>query len=236
MEFCKECSARLPKGVWKVSVRADSAFFNGTLPDFPESKGALYLIKVKMKGLKALLSGKKWKKVRNVFGFESTEFYYQCAGWSKPRRFVAVRELVGIKTDGMLFPEYEYRYFCYVTNDDHTPWKAHKKYGKRSASENWIEWCENQMAAGSISTWDFQADSAIFQTCVFACNLMVWMMFMTNKHKPHHEPDTIRAWLIHVPACLLTGSNRLVLKLSKNLFFKGKWLEVENAVNQLCFG
>lgn len=236
VEFCEECFARLPKGVWKVFVRADSAFFNGFLLDFIESKGASYLIKVKMKGLEELLAVQKWKKVRNVSGFESSEFEYRCGGWSKSRRFVAVRELAEIKTEGLLFPEYKYRYFCYVTNEDYTPWKAHKKYGKRSTSENWIEWCKNQMAAGSIRTCDFWANSAIFQICILAYNLMVWMMLMTNKHRLHQEPGTIRAWLICVPARLLTGSNRLILKLSKNLFFKGKWLEVENAVSHLCFG
>lgn len=234
-EFCKECFARLPKGVWKVFVRADSAFFNGALLDFIEGKGASYLIKVKMKGLEALLEVRKWKKVRNISGFESAEFEYQCEGWSKPRRFVAVRELIGIRTEGLLFPEYEYRYFCYVTNDDYTPWKAHKKYGKRSTSENWIEWCKKQMAAGNIRTQDFWANSAIFQTCILAYNLMVWMMLLTNRHKLHQEPDTVRRWLINVPGRLLMSSRRLVIKLSRNSFFKEKWLEVENAVNQLCF-
>jgi len=114
VEFCKECFARIPKGVWKVFVRADSAFFNGEFLDFLESKGALYLIKVKMKGLEELLSLKKWQKVRNMPGFESTEFEYKCAGWSKPRRFAAVRELIEVITEGLLFPKYEYQYFCYV--------------------------------------------------------------------------------------------------------------------------
>lgn len=236
VEFGKECFARLPKGVWKVFVRADSAFFNGSFFDFPESKGASYLIKVKMKGLTNLLSGKKWKKIRNADGFESTEFEYQCSGWSKPRRFVAVRELIGIKTEGLLFPEYEYNYFCYVTNEDYSHRKAHKKYGKRSTSENWIEWCKNQMAVGSIRTQDFWANSAIFHTCVLAYNLMVWMMVLTNKNKLlHQEPNTIRAWLINVPARLLTSSRRLVLKLSQNSFFKGKWLEIEKVIDCLRF-
>ena len=34
VEFMKECYARLPKGVWKVSVRGDSAFFISALLDF----------------------------------------------------------------------------------------------------------------------------------------------------------------------------------------------------------
>jgi len=235
VEFCKECFARIPKGVWKVFVRADSAFFNGEFLDFLESKGALYLIKVKMKGLEELLSLKKWQKVRNMPGFESTEFEYKCAGWSKPRRFAAVRELIEVITEGLLFPKYEYQYFCYVLNENFSPWKAHKKYAKRAASENWIEWCKNQMAAGTILTQDFWANTTVFQTCILAYNLMVWMMMLTGEKKLRYEPNTIKAWFIHVPARLLMGSRRWVLKLSQNAFFKGKWLEIENAVDCLCF-
>jgi len=99
----KECHARLPKGVWKVFVRGDSAFFIGALLDFLENKGAEYLIKVKMKGLETLMSGKKWRKVRNKPGFEVTEFFYQCSDWPHPRRFVAVRVPVEVKTDGFFF-------------------------------------------------------------------------------------------------------------------------------------
>jgi len=235
VEFMKECYARLPKGVWKVFVRGDSAFFIGALLDYLEGKGAEYLIKVKMKGLETPLSGKKWRKVKNMPGFQVTEFFYQCSDWLHPRRFVAVRVFVKVKTDGPLFPEYVYEYFCYVTNANLTPWKAHKEYGKRATSENWIEWCKNLMAAGSILTQDFQADSAIFQTCILAYNLMVWMMMLTQEHKLNEEPNTIRFRLIHVPARLLTGSRRLLLKLSESQYFKGKWLKIALALDRLSF-
>jgi len=117
VEFAKECFARLPKGVWKIFVRADSAFFDGAFLDFLESNGSLYLIKVKMKNLNTLLSGQAWKKVKNMPGFESTEFEYQCTEWEKPRRFKAVRTIDEIITEGVPSPVYVYRYFCYVTND-----------------------------------------------------------------------------------------------------------------------
>lgn len=235
VEFVKECFARLPKGVWKVFVRADSAFFNGALFDCLESKGAHYLIKVKMKNLETLLINKKWRKARNNPGYETTEFDHKCKGWKKHRRFVAVRELINIKTDGLLFPEYVYQYFCYVTNDNFTPWKAHKEYGKRSASENWIEWCKKQMAAGNIRTDDFWANSAIFQTCILSYNLIVWMMWLATGDKLRQEPNTIRFWFIHLPARLLTGSRSFTLKLSRNSFFKNKWIEIENTIANLIF-
>jgi hypothetical protein len=234
-EFVTECFERLPKGVWKIFVMADSAFFCGKLMDLLEGKNALYLIKVKLSHLSGLLSGKVWKPVRHMPGFECTEFMHRCAGWSKSRRFVAVRELTVVITEGLLFPKYEYRYFCYVTNDRLSPWKTHKKYAGRCACENWIEWCKNQMAAGSILTDDFWANSAIFQSCVLAYNLQVWLMLLTHGHKIRQEPVTVRFWFISIPARLLTGSRTLKLKLPKDSFFREKWKLLENAVDHLCF-
>jgi len=61
-------------------------------------------------------------------------------------------------------------------------------YGQRATSENWIEWCKNHMASGSILPQDFWANSAIFQTCIpawladrLAYNLMVWMMWLNDE-------------------------------------------------------
>jgi hypothetical protein len=42
VEFMKECVERLPKRVWKIVVRADSAFFSGALLDWLEEIGASY--------------------------------------------------------------------------------------------------------------------------------------------------------------------------------------------------
>lgn len=225
----------MPKGVWKVFVRADSAFFSGSFLDFLESRGALYLIKVKLSNLAGVLQRQKWTVIRNMPGFEAAEFYYQCADWKKPRRFVAIRKLIEIVTEGVLFPEYRYEYFCYVTNQGLSPWKTHKEYGKRAASENWIDWVKNQMAAGSILTQEFWANSAIFQTCILAYNIMVWMMWLKEGRRLSQEPNTIRFWLIRVPARLLTSSRQFVLKFSKNAYFKERWLELEVFFDQLCF-
>lgn len=235
-EFVTECFERLPEGIRKIFILADNAFFCGKLMDLLEGRGALYLIKVKLKNLSDLLSGQKWREIRNMPGFEAAAFMYRCTGWSKPRRFVAVRVLTGIITEGLLFPKPNYDYFCYVTNDDSlSPWKAHKKYAKRSACENWIEWCKNQMAAGSILTDDFWANSAVFQSCVLAYNLKVWLMLLTHRHKIRQEPFTVRYWFISIPARLLTGGGTLKLKLSENSFFREKWKLLENAVERLSF-
>jgi len=235
VEFMKECFSRIPKRAWSILVRADSGFFNGALLDLLEEKVSQYLIKVKMKNLVPLLMEQSWRKAKNKPGVETTEFMYKCHGWTRARRFAAVRILVDTETKGTLFPIPKYEFFCYVTNLSLTPWEAHKFYGKRATSENWIEWCKNQMASGSILTQDFWANSAIFQTSVLSYNLLVWMMWLNHEKGFKEEPDTIRAWLIHVPARLLHGSRQWVLKLSKTYLFKEQWQSIERSIAELSF-
>ena len=237
VEFMKECFSKLPKRIWKVDVRADSAFFNGALFDFLEEKGSEYLVKVKFKGLVTLLEKQKWQKISNKPGFEKTPFTYKCTGWAKERRFMAIRKVKEYESDDVLFdiPKIEYDYFCYVTNMNLTPWSAHKYYGKRATSENWIEWCKNQMASGSILTQDFWANSAIFQTCILAYNLMVWMMWLNDEAGFKEEPNTIRMFLIHVPARLMHAGRQWFLRLSKTYFFKERWQWLENSIHALSF-
>jgi hypothetical protein len=237
VEFIKECFARIPKRVWKIVVRADSAFFSGDLMDYLEEKSSQYMIKVKMRGLVSLLENQTWRKIKSRPGFESTVFQYKCSGWKRSRRFVAIREIIMTESDDCLFPEpkIEYNYFCYVTNMNLSPLASHKYYGKRATSENWIEWCKNHMASGSILTQDFWANSAIFQSCILAYNLMVWMMWLNNEAGFKEEPNTIRMYLIQVPAKLLHRSRQWILKLSESYPFREQWLQMEENIMKLEF-
>jgi len=235
VEFMKECFQRLPKRVWKVFVRADSAFFNGELLDFLEEQASQYLIKVKMKNMTELLMNLSWHKAKNKPGIETAHFMYKCLGWKKERKFVAVRTLIREQTEGLLYPVPQYELFCYVTNLELTAWECHALYGKRAASENWIEWCKNQMASGSILTQDFWANSAIFQTCILAYNLMVWMMWLNAEKGFRQEPNTIRDWLVRVPAFLVHSARQWIVKLSREYVFKEQWENIERSISSLSF-
>ena len=238
VEFLKECYERIPQreSPPQLFVRADSGFFDGDLLDFLESRHSEYLIKVKMKNLVGLLmSQRSWQREKGKTGIETVEFMHQCHGWKKERRFVAVRKLVAAQTEGVFFPMPEYEFFCYVTNLPHAPWHIHKLYGQRATSENWIAWCKSQMASGTIRTGSFWANSAIFQSCIMAYNLMVWMMWLTSEKSFHEEPETIRSWFIHVPATVVKTARKLILKLSEHYAFKQQWEEIDKALSSLSF-
>jgi len=91
------------------------------------------------------------------------------------------------------------------------------------------------MASGSILTHDFWANSAIFQSCILAYNLLAWMMWLNAEKGFREEPDTIRFWLIHVPARLIHSGHQWFLKLEKNYVFKEQWKDMENSISALGF-
>ena len=236
VEFLKECYERIPQRVSQLFVRADSGFFDGDLLDFLESRQSEYLIKVKMRNLvELLMSQTSWQREKGKTGIETVVFMHQCHGWKKARRFVAIRKLVAVQSEGVFFPMPQYEFFCYVTNLPHAPWHIHKLYGQRATSENWISWCKSQMASGTIRTGVFWANSAIFQSCILAYNLMVWMMWLTSEKSFHEEPETIRSWFIHVPATVVTTARKMTLKLSEHYAFKQQWEEIEQSLSSLSF-
>ena len=137
-----------------------------------------------MKGLTSLLEAQNGKKLKISRVLSRPSFNTDATGGRKnadSQQFAKINEVIDTKET--LFagtPKIEYSYFCYVGNMKLTPWAGHKYYGKRATSENWIEWCKNQMASGSILTQDFWANSAIFQTSILAYNLLVWIMWLND--------------------------------------------------------
>lgn len=224
VEFMKECMVHIRKGV-NVIFRGDSAFFIGELLDYLESKGAGYLIKVKLKGLRALLERQVWTAVSASSGWEQAEFQHRCMKWGVSRRFVAVRKLDHIEKGLIDIPVYDY--FCYVTTESLTPMEAHRKYGERATCETWIEECKTQMKAGHIRTSEFLANAILFQSAVIAYNILKWMALLTGGIVRRWEVKSIRFWLIRIAGKLVGGGRELTLKLPERFLRQKEWLEWE---------
>lgn len=220
VEFMKECMAHIDSRI-KVIFRGDSAFFTGQLLDYLELVGAGYLIKVKLKGLVALLSGQVWMPVTGYPGWEQTEFRYKCLKWLRPRRFVAVRELERVEKGLIDIPVYNY--FCYVTTESLSPMEAHHCYGERATCETWIEECKSQMRVGKIRTSEFLANAALFHCAVLAYNLLRWMSLLTGGPIKKWEMKSIRFWLIRVAGKLTGGSRQLELQLPTRFLHQRQW-------------
>lgn len=239
VEFLKECLALLPKKVWRVVVRADSAFFSALFVLALEMLHCGYVIKVKIRGWKKICAGQVWRKVPGHEGIWTTEFDYQIKGWDRPRRFVAVRRLVGMQTpekDGVLFDIPEYSYGLWVTNLGLTPLKTEEFYNKRAVAENLIGAGKNQMAFGSMLVHEFWANHALVQASVLAYNVMIWFQQMAlDPHRWRERPNTLRAWLIYLAARLLYTDGKWVLALSRGYPHIEEWNRMEARVDALSF-
>ena len=233
VEFMKECMAYMKKGV-RVIFRGDSGFFTGELLEYLESVSAGYLIKVKLKNLIGLLEGQKWEAVKGNAGWEQADFRYQCAGWNRARRFVAVRQLIKIEKGLFAVPVHEY--FCYVTTERLSPIEVHRSYGKRATCETWIEECKSQMNAGHVRTSEFLANAALFQCAVLAYNLLKWMALLTGGVIQQWEVKTMRLWLIRVAGKLTKGSRQLTLKLPERFLHQEEWRAWEGMSLSVAFG
>ncbi|ETR66748.1 MAG: transposase (IS4 family protein) [Candidatus Magnetoglobus multicellularis str. Araruama] len=233
VQFVQECFSKIPKRVWKIFVRADSGFFAGHFLEYLENNKCEYLIKVKMRNLKKLLLKQKWRKIGNDILFETCQFSHKCQNWNKARKFLAIRKFVKMSDENMLFPTPVYEYFCYVSNRDLSPMKAHKCYGKRATSENWIDWCKNHMASGNILKNEFWSNSAIFQCCILAYNLLAWMMWINTRGGFNEEPNTIRSKIITVPGRLIHSGRAWTLKLPTKYVFKEQIETMIESINAI---
>jgi hypothetical protein len=227
VEFLKECLALLPQQVWRVVVRADSAFYSAPFILALEMLRCGYAIKVKIRGWKEICAALVWRKVAGQEGIWTAEFDYHIKGCKRARRFVAVRRLVGMRTpdkDGVLFDIPEYSYGLWVTNLGLTPLKTEEFYNKRAVAENHIGAGKNQMAFGSMLVHEFWANHALLQASIFAYNLMIWFQRMTlDAHRWRERPNTLRAWLIYLAARLLYTDNNWVLALARGYPHPEEW-------------
>lgn len=231
-DFVKQTSKLLPAKVKQVFFRADSGFFNGLLLDLLEIYGWTYLIKVKLKNLKALLDTRDWQILKSNPNVAICEFEYKSNGWKKSRKLKAIRtikKLIEVEYFGQRQYVPEYEFACYCSNLDIDAALLHEKYKERSVSETWIEEVKSQLLAGKNLTDDFHANEILWQLQVLAYNLSLMMRY---KSEPfwRQEHKTVRDWFINIPAKLVTSGHQLTLKIHEHYYFKNRWMELDELI------
>jgi len=224
--FMQQLATQMPSRM-RLLFRGDSGFFVGELMDWLDQNGHGYLIKVKLKGLTALLDKQMWQRAPDHSGWEQCEFFHQCNQWERPRCFVAVRRKAAVMngdSQQSLLNEPVYDYFCYVTTERLTPWQAHTTYGQRATCETWLDEAKNQMGLAHIKSHDFMASSLLFQCAVLAYNTVRWMALLSGSDTlKRWEIQTIRTFLVRTAGQLLRGGNQLKVKVPDNHLHPEPW-------------
>jgi len=229
--FLAETCQRLPDREAGYVFRADSGFFGDAFLSATEAEGHDYLVKVKLKNLRELLSRQDWQDVPGQPGTAYCQFDHQCQSWQQPRTFVGIRTLTYTLREGVLFPLPVYSYACYVTSLQEAPLQIHAMYKDRGECENWIEALKNQMGAGGTLVDDFWANDLLWQLGVLAYNLSIWLRWLTDPVSWRAEPRTFREWFIHIAGKLTWHSRKYTLRMQSTYHYRPQW---EAIYQQVC--
>jgi hypothetical protein len=221
--FFTETLQRLPKAPGGYVVRADSGFFSNGFLSAVKAAGQDYLVKVKLKNLKGLLARQTWQDIPGQPDTDYCQFDYQCAGWEAPRRLAGIRVLTDTLTEGRLFPQPVYEYFCYVSTLAEAPLALHRLYGERGECENWIQAVKAQLGAGTTLVHQFWANDLGWQLGVLAYNLSVWLRRLTSTDSWRQEPATFREWFIRCAGKLVYHARQWTLKMQASYYGRSRW-------------
>jgi hypothetical protein len=215
-EFLKEALALWgERGILRV-VRADSGFFDRELFEFLEERNLPYIVVARFtKCVKREVTRiVQWKQLDGDYA--AGECSIKLMGWTKPRRFVAVRERVrsskaSVGRKLIDIPEYTFRVF--VTSLDAPAEEIWRDYNRRADMENRIAELKHDLAADRFCLKDFHATDAVLRSVLLLFNLL--SEFRRASGIPQHkEPGTLRSAIFVCGAELSHQAEEIVLSLS----------------------
>ena len=215
--FLQEALALLPAGLSIRCVRADSGFFEEALLAFLEERKLNYIVVAKLTiSLKRECAGvKNWTVLDEHYA--AGEFQAQLQGWSRPRRFVVIREQIREEKEAVgrkLLDVPGYTFRVWVTNGNETPLALWQEYNGRATVEQRIEELKNELSADGFCMKEFFCTEAAFLAVLFTFNLLSHYQRMVTPQEPYRQPATLRTQVFIAGAILGHAGKQLALKLS----------------------
>jgi hypothetical protein len=220
--FFKECLRKVPPGIYRIRVRADSGFFDHKFIEPLDQEGIGYAIVAKMtRPIRKKIGSLRYNRFKKNWG--SAEFLYKPFQWKKSHRFVVIRRpLPEMDSEQLtLFTLKRYTYQVFVTN---LPLRAEEIwhfYRPRAAIEVTIRELKESHALAKIPTNSFQANQFYFHLLLFAYNLVNWFKRLCLPPRfQNATSETIRTEFLVLPARLVKTQHRNVLKLPSEYISK----------------
>jgi hypothetical protein len=214
-QFLKECLGKVPPGIYRIRLRADSGFFDHKFIEPLDQEGIGYVIVAKMtRPIRNKVGTLRYYRFKKNWG--AAEFFYKPFRWKKPHRFVVIRRPLPEKDSEQLtlFTLKRYSYQVFVTN---LPLRAEEIwyfYRRRASIEVIIRELKENYALAKIPTNSFQANQFYFQLLLFAYNLVNWFKRLCLPPRFQKATlETIRTEFLVLPARLVKTQHRNVLKL-----------------------
>ena len=197
-DHLRKVHAALPAGVKRVFGRADSGFYCREAVEAYEELSAQFVISArKTSRLVEQLRKAEWKVSKKTDAGWECEFLYQPDGWSKPYRYVALRdekarqEVEAEDTEQyQLFETSQYKYRVLVTNMRDPINFVVWFYSQRGGAENLIKEANNDAGLAAHPSGRFDVNSNHFQLAMLAYNLNCWLMLFNRE--PQSDATELR--------------------------------------------
>jgi len=215
-EFLKEALALWgERGPLRV-VRADAGFFDHDLFTFLEERRIAYIVVARFtKSVKREVTRiESWRALDDNYAVGECEI--KLMGWDKPRRFVAVRELIrdsraSVGKKLIELPAYTFRVL--VTSLSAPTEEIWRDYNHRADMENRIAELKHDPGADRFCRKDFHATDAVFRSVVLLFNLLSEFRRVSGIPQ-HKEPGTRRSQVFLCGAELTHAGSEIILSLS----------------------
>jgi hypothetical protein len=215
-EFLKEALALWgQRGILRV-VRADAGFFDNELLRFLEERQLAYIVVARLTQYvkREVTRIVNWRALDEDYAVGECEV--KLMGWSKARRFVAVRERireskppVGKKL--IEVPEYTFRVL--VTSLCAPAEEIWRDYNHRADMENRIAELKHDLGADRFCLREFHATDAVFRSVLLLFNLLSEFGRASGLAQ-HKEPGTLRSQVFLCGAELKHEGNEIVFALA----------------------
>jgi len=224
-------------GAKGCNLRTDSGFYDIELVRYCETSGVKFAIVAKQtQPIKRVIYGLKYKEFDR--DFSEAEFEYAPVGWTRPRRFVVIRQRLKEKASGQMtfFPEERWRYQVIVTNLRSKPRRVWRFYNGRANVENVIKELKLSMNMEKVPTGSFIANHGYFQIIMFAYNLLNWLRRLClSKDQRSWTAKTIRQCLLWVPGKFTVHGRKKVLSIPESYLYRRAYLSSLEGVQGLKF-
>lgn len=221
----------------RCKLRADSGFYNIELVEYCENNGIKFTIVAKQsRPVQRIIYGLKYREFAK--DLSEAEFEYAPVGWTRPRRFVVIRQRIKEKASEQMsfWPDERWRYQVIVTNLKKKPRKVWRFYNGRANVENVIKELKLSMNMAKIPTGSFLANHGYFQIIMFAYNLLNWMRRLCfSKNQRQWTAKTIRQCLLWVPGKFTIHGRKKILSIPESYLYRKAFLTSLKGVQGLNF-
>jgi len=227
VDFLRQTVLSLGAGFRVKRVAADVGFYRAEFIEYLEEENYPYVIAAPLLPVlqTQILQVETWKKIAP--GIEVGEFFFEHEDekWTKPRRYVVVRQDTGKRPKGagkqpMLFQEMEqwkeYRFSLHLTNQEDKPHDIWKHYRSRANDENVIKDLKEGYALDHFNLKGFWATEAVLILIALVFHNLIHYLTRTllSSKPPHAQLKTLRGQFFILPAQLGRDGRQSVLRIA----------------------